>query len=249
MTLSIAAPTAWAGDYIVGPDDVLQVEVYGNPDLSQNAVVGTDGTISMPFLGSVEVDNRSASDVAENIRAGLEADFLVNPHVTVVVKLHRSQPVQVTGAVKQPGVRYLTGPTTLRELIVSSGWVDAAKTSGEIIVQRGSETFKVMVAELESGMRDLPVLAHDNIYAPDGEFVYVDGEVAEPGAIRFMDGLTVSQALTHAGGASPVAKLRKVFILRDGKTIQVNLKRVLTGREADVEMKPGDQLIIKESPL
>jgi polysaccharide export outer membrane protein len=228
----------------------LEIEVYGHDDLSQNVVVSPDGAVAFPLLGSIQVASLSTSDIAELIRADLEKDFLVNPHVTVTVTRHRSQPVQVIGAVKEPGVRYLKGETTLREFLTQYGWVDPEKTSGDIVVRRASgESISILVSELEAGIRDLPVLPFDSITAPEGQFVYVDGEVGKPGAVRFQDGLTVLQALTHAGGPSDLAKLRNAQILRDGKTIPVNIKKVQAGREADFEMRPGDQLHLKESPI
>ena len=248
--LSLLAYTASAAEYVVGPEDGLRIEVYGHDDLTQDVVVAPGGDVAFPLLGSIQVASLSATDIAERIQINLEKDFLVDPHVTVKVTRFRSQPVQVIGAVKEPGVRHLTGETTLREFLTQYGWVDPEKTSGEIVVRRATgESLSILVSELEAGIRDLPVLPFDSITAPEGQFVYVDGEVGKPGAVRYQDGLTVLQALTHAGGPSDLAKLRKAQILRDGKTIPVNIKKVQAGREADFEMKPGDQLHIKESPI
>ena len=248
--LCLLASSAWAGDYVVGPTDGLRIEVYGHEDLTQNVIIGNNGEVAFPLLDSVPVEGLTAAEIAERIRMALEVDYLVNPHVTVDITRFRSQPVQLIGAVKDPGVRYLTGDTTLREFLTKYGWVDPEKTSGEIVVRRAAgETISILVAELEAGVRDLKILSHDSITAPEGQFVYVDGEVGRPGAVRYQDGLTVLQALTHAGGPSDLAKLRKAQILRDGKTIAVNIKRVQQGRDADFEMKPGDQLYIRVSPI
>ena len=67
--------------------------------------------------------------------------------------------------------------------------------------------------------------------------------------ILYADGLTVSQALTRAGGPSTFASLRKAYLLRDGERIEVNIKRILGGRDSDIEMAPGDQLFVKSSTL
>jgi len=250
LLFCLLGSSAFAGEYLVGPDDSLKIEVYGHTDLSQEVTVSKTGEVAFPLLGSVQVADATTAQIAESIRASLEADYLVDPHVTVNVMQYRSQPVQVIGAVKKPGVHYLTGETTLRAFLTKYGWVDPEKSSGEIVVRRGNgESVSILVAELEAGIRDLPVLPNDSITAPEGQFVYVDGEVGKPGAVRYQDGLTVLQALTHAGGPSDLAKLRKAQVLRDGKAIPVNIKKVQAGREADFEMKPGDQLYLKESPI
>ncbi len=247
--LCLLASTASAGDYVIGPKDALRIEVYDNPDLTGNVVVASDGTIPFPHLISVDVAGLSTAETAERIRVELEADYLVNPHVTVSVTGYRSQPVDVIGAVKEPGVRYLTGDTMLKEFLTTYGWVDSEKSIGEIHIQRGAQTIKVMVAELAANRSNQPVLAGDTIVVPASQYVYVDGEVENPGAVRYQDGLTVLQALTHAGGPSTLAKLRKAIVLRNGEPIPVNIKKVQAGREADLALHPGDQLLLKESPI
>ena len=250
FALCFFAFSAYAAEYVVGPNDGLRIEVYGHADLSQDVVVTQTGQIGFPLLGSVPVQSLTAAEIAHVIRSSLEADYLVDPHVTVSVTRHRSQPVQVIGAVNKPGVHYLTDETTLRAFLSKYGWVDPEKSSGEIVVRRSNgDTVTLLVAELEAGIRDIPVLPNDSITAPEGQFVYVDGRVGKPGAVRFQDGLTVLQALTHAGGPSAVAQLRNAQVLRDGKAISVNLKKVQSGREADFELQPGDQLYIRESPI
>ncbi|MEM6930018.1 MAG: SLBB domain-containing protein, partial [Myxococcota bacterium] len=79
--------------------------------------------------------------------------------------------------------------------------------------------------------------------------VFVGGEVAKPGQIAFAEGVTVSEAVMKAGGHSETARLAGAYVLRDGSRIPVNLRRILRGKADDPELRPGDQVMVPESPL
>jgi polysaccharide export outer membrane protein len=237
-------------DYLVGERDRLAVKVHGYEDLSGVFAVGPDGAVSMPYVESVKVSGLSIADIERLIKARYADGYLVNPHISVSVAEYLSQPVEVYGAVAKAGVYFLRGTTTLREILGEAGWVQVEKSNGRIQVERGGELFlTVMLDDLLAGRGNLTVLANDVVTLPEGQFIFVDGEVAKPGAILFSNGLTVSQALTRAGGPSTFASLRNAYLLRNGERITVNIKRILGGRDADIEMRPGDQLFVKPSAL
>lgn len=246
---AVGIPEALQEVYRVGPRDVLQVEVYGETDLTGKWTVREDGLFVYPHIGEVVAAGRTVEEITGALTDALRTYYL-RPVVSIEVAQFRSQSVQVNGAVKKGGEIFLTRPTTLLEVLGRVD-VDVEKSNREILVRREDGTVTPVNLDLllESGGGDLLLRDGDVITAKEGQFVYVAGEVAKPGAILFQEGLTVAQALTKAGGPSETARLRGAYLLREGAKMPVNLKRILEGREADVSMRPGDQLFLKESPI
>src|SRR3972149_9632292 len=89
-------------DYRVGPGDVLEVEVYDDPDLSGLVTVQHGGEISFPLLGDVEVNGLTAREARGALTLLLAKDYLVDPQVAVRVKEHRSQWITLVGGAVGP---------------------------------------------------------------------------------------------------------------------------------------------------
>jgi polysaccharide export outer membrane protein len=252
LLLLVVPAISWGQDgYLVGPRDVLRVEVYGEAGLSGSQSVREDGTLFIPLVQAVEVAGLTPRQVAERISERLGDGYLVSPQVKVEVETYLSQKVSVVGAVAEPGEYYLTGPTTLLDVLARAGNADTATSAGAVRIHRADGQRLVVSLEqlMSTGQGNLALQADDVVTVPEGQFVYVSGEVVQPGAIVFWDGLTVTQALTKAGGPSETARLRGAYILREGERVPIDLKRILAGRESDVGLRPGDQLFLKESPL
>lgn len=238
--------------YALGVGDAVKVEVYGEQDLCGSFQVYEGGYINYPLVGKIRVQGLTLPGVAEELERQLGERFLVEPHVTVDIDRYSSQPVQVLGAVDKPGVFYLEGHTTVRQILAMAGGVISEKAVKEVRVERQvSGERDVMVVKLDrlltDGENDIVLQAGDVVNVVEGMVVYVSGEVKETGAVPFWDGLTVTQALAEAGGPGTYAKLREAYVLRDGQRIVFSLKRVLQGRDEDPLLQPGDQLIIEES--
>jgi polysaccharide biosynthesis/export protein len=120
------APQEGQNDYVLGPEDVLRIDVFQVPELSNLEVrVANDGTITVPLLGCVEAAGLTATQLADKLQSEWGQSYLQNPQVTVFVKQFQAKPVSVVGAVERPGLFYLTGPRTLVEVLSIEG--DLAK--------------------------------------------------------------------------------------------------------------------------
>lgn len=235
-----------ADSYYVGAGDILHIKVMGEEDMTGAYRISPDGSIRYPLLGQVYVGGMSPQQVAGFVTHLLDKDYLVEPEVFVTVKNFGSQPVEVTGLVDRPAVYFLEGPTTLRELLAKAGGV-ADETITQIEITRGSEEIVVRYEDLVRPGGDVSVLSGDQVHVPQGNAVYVLGQVGEPGAVAWQDGITLTKALTKAGGLLETAKINKVYILRDGERIEVRYKRILKGKEADFVLEPEDQVFIDVS--
>lgn len=131
---NITSPAA-VGDYVIGPDDVLAVNVWKEDEISRQVPVRPDGKVSLPLIGDVQAAGLTPLELQESIRARLAA-YLVNPTVTVMVQEARSHRFNVVGEVEHPGSFVLGQPlTVLDALAMAGGFRDFAKT-GAIYVLR-----------------------------------------------------------------------------------------------------------------
>jgi polysaccharide export outer membrane protein len=243
-------------DYQIGAGDVLEVIVFGNDDLSRSATVQTNGTISLPLLGEIPVAGLTVTEIRNKLTTLLARDYLVNPQVEVKVREYQSQFVVVVGEVNSPGRKPLRGRTRLIDILVDAGGF-TPRASGEIVITRGAGTFQDggRALKLRLGSSSLspadqvnlevPLKSGDTVTASPKLYVTVEGEVNHPGRFLIEGELTVTGAISSAGGltrfGSSDLKVRHVDP-DTGKTkiFEVNLKAVRSGKAADLVLLPND---------
>ena len=103
LALLTGASYAQAGNYLLSPNDLVEVEVYQELEMTTKARVGNDGTISMKFIDSVKIGGRSVSEAGQLIRARLAKGYFVNPQVTVNVLEFAKRRFTVLGQVIKGG--------------------------------------------------------------------------------------------------------------------------------------------------
>ncbi len=242
-------------DYRIGTGDVIEIDVFGNDDLSRTATVQTNGSITLPLLGEVPVAGQSEREVATRLTELLGKDYLVNPQVEVRIKEYRSQFVSVVGEVQGPGRKPLKGRTRLIDALVEAGGLNT-RASGEVIVTRingsfpdGGSTLTVRLggALTPENQRLIETLlvSGDIITASTRQYVTVEGEVQRPGRYPIEGELTVSGAVSAAGGltrfGSSDVRIRRVDPAT-GKTeiLQANMKAIRKGKQTDTLLLPND---------
>jgi len=248
------APIARAMDnnYLVGDGDVLKVNVYGNPDLDATVRVGSDGTILFPLLGQVKIGGLSVAQVSKQLEKKLADGYIVNPQVSVFVEEFRSKKAIIIGQVRTPGLYELSGPTSVLELISKAGGL-TPEAGDKATIKRKSEAGMPGEKMITVNLRDLlergqaaldaPILDGDNVFVSKAQVFYVTGEVGRPNAYRFEEGTTVIQAITMAGGFSPIASKGRVRIIRKVDSVE----QVITSVSMDVPLLPDDVVVVPES--
>ncbi|HEX9187274.1 MAG TPA: polysaccharide biosynthesis/export family protein, partial [Vicinamibacteria bacterium] len=242
-------------EYAVGPGDVLEVSVIGNDDLSRIPTVQTNGAITYPLLGEVQVAGLTVAEIRRKLTNLLEKDYLVKPQVEVKVREFNSQFVSVVGEVNSPGRKPLRGRTRLIDALLESGGFKAT-ASAEVMITRsdgefegGKKSITVRIssqATLQDQINlELPLKNGDIITALPKSFVTVDGEVNRPGRYAIEADLTVTGAVSLAGGltrfGSGTVKLRRIDPETGKVTIlDVDLKDVRNGKKPDVPLLPND---------
>ena len=122
-------------DFVVGPEEVLEITVWREPDLTTKAVVRPDGKIGMTLLNDIQASGLTTTQLKTRIATGL-AQFVAEPEVSVVVVEVHSQMVHLIGAVARPGAYPLGGPLTVMELLARAGGLGESAKSQEIAVVR-----------------------------------------------------------------------------------------------------------------
>ena len=253
------APTP-APEYRLGAGDVLEVIVFGNDDLSRTTTVQTTGSISLPLLGEVPVAGLTVAEAKQKLTSLLARDFLVNPQVEMKIKEYQSQFVTVLGEVNSPGRKGLRGRTRLIDVLVDSGGF-TPRASGEVSITRAEGTFDggARVLRLRFGSASPSAIDQINLeqVLRNGDivtalpkfYVTVEGEIARPGRYVLDGDLTVTGAISTAGGLTRYGKndvqVRRVDA-QTGKTtiIEVDLKDVRKGKKPDLPLLPNDVVTV-----
>jgi polysaccharide biosynthesis/export protein len=247
-----------AGDYVIGPQDVLTIQIFDQADLGGKYSVETDGTFSFPLIGRVRAGGLTLRAFETELKAKLADGYFRNPQVSVAIEQYRSQRVFVMGEVRQPGPVALTGGMTLIEALAHAGSTTAT-ASGEVAIVRapqgasrgpvlpdqdaGAEVFHASIRELEGGAlsQNLELRDGDTIFVPRAETVYVFGHVRTPGAYGVQANMSVLQALSLAGGVTEHGAMNRVRVVR----IEKGEKKETRVKLTDL-VRPGDTIIVPQ---
>lgn len=166
---SVAVPALGGNNsYELGPLDVIEMSVYGVPELSVTGPIGADGYFQLPLLGATRAAGKTPEQLQREITERLGAEYLQNPQVIVLVKEYNSRSVIVTGAIKN-GVYPLKGETTLLQLVAAAGgFTDMSDSTVVILRQSGGKqtAAKFDVSAIEKGKSpDVTLRAGDRILA------------------------------------------------------------------------------------
>ncbi len=250
-------------DYILGPGDLLEIKVFELPDLNVTVRVSADGNITLPLVGIVRASGLTAFGLERELKTRLDEKYLKNAQVSVFIKEYKSQRVSLMGAVKDPRDYELSGRTTLLQIISMAGGI--TNQAGKYIYvfrtspDGASDRLEILIEDLlyKGEQRyNIPLKAGDVVNIPiDREIiVYVFGEVLKPGAIKFKSSerITILSAIATAGGFTDRASRRNVLIKRKDNQgneteMEINISRIISGKEEDIGLEPEDVVIIRES--
>jgi len=124
------------GDYRIGPQDLLDINIFEAPELNRTVRVSENGEVSLPLLGGIHVVRLTARELENELAAKLR-EFLKDPHVSVMVTAIESHPVSVIGEVNKPGVFQVRGSKTLLEMLSMAQGL-APDAGDEVLVMRNA---------------------------------------------------------------------------------------------------------------
>lgn len=241
----------------LGVGDLVEISVFGVPDLSIKSRISGSGDLYFPLIDYVHVADLTTDEAQDLIQKRLEdGGFVRGPHVSIFVDESASQAVTLLGEVNRPGPYPLIGERHLFDLISAAGGLN--DRAGRVVtIEHRSDPSEKVSLQLSSNLAEdtqnnVEVLPGDTIIVSRAGIVYVVGDVQRPSGFMIEDNnLSVLKALALAGGSTRTSALSKTKIIRQTPSgvqeIPVNLKKVLYAKAPDMALIKGDVLFVPGS--
>jgi len=247
-------------EYRLGPEDVIEITVWGHQDLLRQVAIALDGTITFPLIGEIKAAGKSIQVLEKALAQKLADGYLVNPQVSINVKEYKSQKVFVMGEVRTPGTYPVTKKNDLLFALSLAGGFTPTAGHEVMIVRpknpRGealsleeakNRQEKIIRVNLKGALdgdtsQNVAIYNGDSIIVQKMAFFFVLGEVKSPGKYNLEQGTTVLMGISMAGGLTPKSAEGRTRIVREvgGKKEEIRVK-------LDDLVQPGDAIVVPES--
>jgi polysaccharide export outer membrane protein len=158
-------------DYVIGPEDVLGIVFWREPDMNGDVTVRPDGRVTLPLIGELRAEGLRPEALRDQIQTAA-AKYMAAPNVSVVVRQINSRKVFITGRVTTPGTYPLSGPRNVMQIIALAGGLNEYADAKNITVLRNiggrSISFKFNYKEVSRGKK-----LEQNILLQPGDTVVV----------------------------------------------------------------------------
>ena len=252
--------------YRIGYQDTLDIQIFRHPELNRRSQVNPDGTINLFRIDQpIFAVCKTELELAKEIAKAYEKDYLRNPEVNVVAVERKSQAVTIIGAVKKPGSYYIDKRIQLLTLLGFAEGPDLEHVGTRLIVFRpGSssnckinapavdtasdrtELFAFKLRDVQEGKSTFWMEPGDVVSVQVSDKVYVYGNVNKQGVVDMKEPITLTQALTSAGGLRSATELDSIRVVRqkagttDHSELVYNFKEIAKGKAPDPFLEPND---------
>jgi len=252
----------------IGINDLLNVNIYGAPELSRTVRVSQEGWIQIPMLKTgFQAEGKFPGELEGLIASALEkGKILVDPVVTVTVAEYVSRPISVIGAVRQPLTFQAFGNITLLDALSRAGGL-TTDAGAEILLSRiksipgesklSRTLLRIPVKQLidqANAELNYPLSGGEEIRVPEASRIFVVGNVKKPGAFPMRDSYdsTVLKLLALSEGLLPFAMDEAFIYRREGASngrneISIPLAKILARKSPDVPLLPNDVLYVPDN--
>ncbi|MFQ5716364.1 MAG: polysaccharide biosynthesis/export family protein [Nitrospinales bacterium] len=243
----------------LGPEDVIEVSVWGNKELTSEMPIRPDGLISYPLIGDIMAKGLTPAELKNKIAKALKV-FITDANVTVVVKEINSIQISIAGEVNKPGTFSVNRPISLLHLFsLAEGFTEKADMRKSYLL-RGGKKLGISIYKLvrEDDFSQNVQLKHNDIIFIHDNFksrINIMGEIEKPQVITFREGMTILDAVLMAEGLTDVARAKGTKVYRKSrrdkkfKTLKVDLDKVI--HEGDLSknilLQPGDMIHVPRS--
>ena len=246
---------------LVGPGDLVHIQIFDTPELDQRTRVTDSGKVSLLVGGDVKVSNLTPAEAARSIEKVLrDGDFILRPRVAVFVEEYATQKVSVLGEVKQPGAYAISTPRSVLDVLTLAGGLTEL-ADRKIVVERqetGEKTSYYVSNKAEVAI-DTAVRINpgDTLVVPKAGIVYVLGDVKMPGGYTMTNNaaqLSVLELCARAGGTNHTAVPSHARLIRrsaDGSYIDMalSLSDIQKGKKSDMNLQADDVVYVPFSYL
>ena len=231
---------------VLGPGDIVEMRMFGQPDMNTQGFIADNGELSLPLLGAVDIGDLTPNAAQTRIESAYrEQGYFRDPQISLTLVEHRSQQVAVLGAVNQPGRFSLSSRTTVLDALAEAGGITARGARWVVLIPRGAaprQRVDIDALVAGSGAGDNVLKAGDTIYVPEAPLFYIYGQVQRPDAYAIQPGMTVMQAISTGGGLTDRGSNSRFTIHRkspDGAVHEVDALPT-------TPVQPDDVIFVKE---
>jgi polysaccharide export outer membrane protein len=251
-----SAPSAQQESLLIGPGDVLHVQVLDAPEMEQHVRVTDNGMIPLVGAGDVKVGGMTVAAAETAIHEQLISTHYMNhPQVLVTVEQYATETVSVVGEVARPGAYPITTPRTVLDVLSFAGGITNVAERNIMIQRHGSKDeavpYFVSNDPKQAMASQVMVNPGDTVIVPKAGIVYILGDVNRPGGFAMsnnQDHMTLLQALSLAGGLQHSAKQGHARLIRETEghahEEQLNLGEIQKGKRPNPTLYPGDILYV-----
>jgi polysaccharide export outer membrane protein len=255
LILTVQPAAAQKESLLIGPGDLIQVDVLDTPEMEQQVRVTDEGNAPLAYVGNVKVSGMTPGAAAEAIQLLLVSkNVMKHPQVTVRVQEYSTQDVSVLGQVHTPGAYPLTTPQpVLRVLSLAGGVTDLADRQVTIKRHGSQQQLTYMLSNDPQKMLTDMVMVYpgDIVMVPNAPVIYIMGDVGRPGGYAMSANashLTLLQAIARAGSANKTSVPSKVRLIRDTgdgtKETRVHLDEMQKGKIPDIDLQANDIVFV-----
>lgn len=209
--------------YVVGIGDTLDVAMVGQEDFRGRVVVQQDGTIQLPFIGSVKAQDKTLLQLGKEIAAALDrGGYYVDPAIQVTVAQISSRYVTVLGEVGSPGLIPVDRAYRASEMIARVGGIKSNGAETFYLRREGGAEIPLTLEQIARGgpATDPVVNPGDKIFVPEAPTYYIYGQVNAPGTYPIRNKMTLRMALARGGGLTSLGSEKRVTVVRNGEELK-----------------------------
>ncbi|MBN2695684.1 polysaccharide export protein [bacterium] len=156
----------------LGINDILEISVYGEPELLRTYRIDSSGKITYPLIGSIQVFGRNQNEITKEIEDRLKEKHFKNPQVTIFLKESNSKKVYVLGQINKAGAyNYLPKMTILQLIATGGGFTSIANRNGVVLkrtIKNKEHSVTIPIDRIISGdLKDIILIPNDIVYVPE----------------------------------------------------------------------------------
>lgn len=245
--------------FVLGPEDVIKVLIWGEEELTTEMPVRPDGFVSFPLIGDIKAQGLTPGQLKNDIAKRLKG-YIKEPNVVVIVMEINSINISIAGEVGAPGVYKVNRPLTLLHLFsMAKGFTDKADLKRSYVLREGKK-LRISIYRLvenDDFSQNIWLRKNDLVYIHENfrNRINIIGEVENPKVIFFREGMTLLDAVLMAGGLTEIARPAGAKVYRKARTktgkkvsatIPVKLDDVISDGDLskNILLKPGDVIHI-----
>lgn len=216
-------PTSLGEGYVIGIGDTLDVVMVGVEDFRGRVVVQQDGTIQLPYVGSLRALDKTLLQLGKEIADSLDrGGYYVKPAIQVTVAQITSRYVTVLGAVGSPGLVPVDRAYRASEMIARVGGIRPGGAETFYLRREGGAEIPLTMEQIARGGGDADPIVNpgDKIFVPEAPTFYIYGQVNSPGTFPIQNAMSLRMALARAGGLTSLGSDKRITVIRGGEELK-----------------------------